>query len=96
MFSLEFCNSLKIGSEGGVAAVALANVELSRRILDRENRATAADIAGGIAHEINNALGPLLGQAQLPAPSFLDYFRSSILAVFWKLPPLSNPWAATR
>ncbi len=47
------------------AAAALANVALSKKILDQEKRTLAVEMAGGIAHEINNALGPLLGQAQL-------------------------------
>jgi len=47
------------------AATALANFALTRRLLEQEKRALAADMAGGIAHEINNALSPMLGQAQL-------------------------------
>ena len=47
------------------AATALANLELTRHVMDGEKRALAADMAGGIAHEINNALSPMLGRAQL-------------------------------
>lgn len=48
-----------------LAGTALANYELHQAILTQECRAVAADLAGGVAHEINNALSPLLGQAQL-------------------------------
>jgi signal transduction histidine kinase len=48
-----------------LAGTALANYELHQTILTQERRAVAADLAGGVAHEINNALSPLLGQAQL-------------------------------
>ena len=48
-----------------LAGTALANHELHQAILTQERRAVAADLAGGVAHEINNALSPLLGQAQL-------------------------------
>jgi signal transduction histidine kinase len=47
------------------AGTALANLALTRKLLDNEKRAVAVDMAGGIAHEINNALSPLMGQAQL-------------------------------
>ena len=47
------------------AAAALSNIALTRWLLEQEKRALAADMAGGIAHEINNALSPMLGQAQL-------------------------------
>lgn len=48
-----------------VAGMALANVELHRRLTDRETRMVVIELAGGIAHEISNALTPLMGQAQL-------------------------------
>ncbi|MFH1010409.1 MAG: ATP-binding protein, partial [bacterium] len=48
-----------------VAGLALSNVELGTRLLVQERRVAVANLAGGIAHEINNALYPLLGQAQL-------------------------------
>jgi signal transduction histidine kinase len=48
----------------GVAGMSLANMELSRKILEHERRSVVVDLAGGIAHEINNALYPLMGQAQ--------------------------------
>ncbi len=54
-----------LGALTAHAATALVNLSLVRRLLDQEKRALAADMAGGIAHEINNALSPLLGQAQL-------------------------------
>lgn len=47
------------------ASTALANITLMQRLLEQEKRALAADMAGGIAHEINNALSPMLGQAEL-------------------------------
>ena len=46
------------------AGSALANLALSKRLLDNEKRAVAVDMAGGIAHEINNALSPLMGHAE--------------------------------
>jgi len=46
-------------------AEALANLQLTRRLLEQEKRTLAADMAGGIAHEISNALAPMLGQAEL-------------------------------
>ncbi len=51
------------------SGMALANLELHNELIARECRAVAADLAGGIAHEINNALYPLKGQAQLMARS---------------------------
>jgi len=48
-----------------VAGLALSNVELNSRLLAQERRTMVATLASGIAHEINNALYPLLGQAQL-------------------------------
>ncbi|MBM3324137.1 MAG: PDZ domain-containing protein [Calditrichaeota bacterium] len=48
-----------------VAGLALSNVELGSRLLAQERRVAVANLAGGIAHEINNALYPVLGQAQL-------------------------------
>lgn len=48
-----------------VAGMALANMELNVKLLEQERRAVVVDLAGGIAHEINNALSPLMGQAQL-------------------------------
>ncbi len=48
-----------------VAGLALSNVELNSRLLAQERRTMVATLAGGIAHEINNALYPVLGQAQL-------------------------------
>jgi signal transduction histidine kinase len=48
-----------------LAGTVLANYELHQAMLTQECRAVAADLAGGVAHEINNALSPLLGQAQL-------------------------------
>jgi signal transduction histidine kinase len=53
------------------AGTTLANIALTRRLIDNEKRALVADMAGGIAHEINNALAPLMGQAQL-----MEYFIS--------------------
>lgn len=47
------------------AGTALANLTLTQQLLENEKRAVAVDMAGGIAHEINNALAPLMGQAQL-------------------------------
>jgi len=47
------------------AGTALANLALTQQLLENEKRAVAVDMAGGIAHEINNALAPLMGQAQL-------------------------------
>ena len=47
------------------AGTALSNIRLTSRLIDNEKRALAADMAGGIAHEIGNALAPLLGQTQL-------------------------------
>ncbi len=47
------------------AGTAIANLALTRKLLDTEKRGLAMDMAGGIAHEINNALSPLMGQAQL-------------------------------
>jgi len=49
----------------GQAGTALANLNLTKKIMEQEKRALAIDMAGGIAHEINNALTPLIGQAQL-------------------------------
>jgi signal transduction histidine kinase len=49
------------------SGMAIANLELHRELVARECRMVAADLAGGIAHEINNALYPLKGQAQLMA-----------------------------
>jgi len=46
-------------------ASALINITLTRQLVDQEKRALAVDMAGGIAHEINNSLFPLMGQAQL-------------------------------
>ncbi len=47
------------------SGMAIANLELHHELVARECRIAAADLAGGIAHEINNALYPLKGQAQL-------------------------------
>ena len=47
------------------AGTALANLALMNKLLDSEKRSITADMAGGIAHEISNALSPLMGQAQL-------------------------------
>jgi signal transduction histidine kinase len=47
------------------AGLAIMNLELHYDLVERECRAVAADLAGGISHEINNALYPLKGQAQL-------------------------------
>jgi signal transduction histidine kinase len=47
------------------AGTSIANLNLTRKVLEQEKRALAVDMAGGIAHEINNALAPLMGQAQL-------------------------------
>ncbi|MFZ5434715.1 MAG: ATP-binding protein, partial [Calditrichota bacterium] len=47
------------------AGMAIYNLELQSTIIERESRARAADLAAGVAHEINNALYPLKGQAQL-------------------------------
>jgi signal transduction histidine kinase len=47
------------------SGMAIANLQLHHELVARECRAVAADLAGGIAHEINNALYPLKGQAQL-------------------------------
>ncbi len=47
------------------AGLSIANLELHRELVERECRAVAADLAGGISHEINNALYPLKGQSQL-------------------------------
>jgi signal transduction histidine kinase len=47
------------------SGMAIANLELHHELVARECRVVAADLAGGIAHEINNALYPLKGQAQL-------------------------------
>jgi len=58
-------DQMLMGSLSRHAATTLANIALTNRLLDNEKRALAADMAGGIAHEINNALSPLLGQAQL-------------------------------
>jgi signal transduction histidine kinase len=63
MFSEKDLTLLSALSSQG--AVALANVALARQLIDQEKRALAAEMAGGIAHEINNSLAPLLGQAQL-------------------------------
>ncbi len=46
-------------------ASALANISLTRQLVEQEKRAFVIDMAGGIAHEINNSLAPLMGQAQL-------------------------------
>ncbi len=46
-------------------ASAFANIALTRQLVDQEKRALAIEMAGGIAHEINNSLAPLMGQAQL-------------------------------
>jgi len=46
-------------------ASAFANIALTRQVVEQEKRALAVEMAGGIAHEINNSLAPLLGQAQL-------------------------------
>ena len=48
-----------------VAGMALVAMEMNRRILDHERRMVVIDLAGSIAHEIGNALSPLMGQAQL-------------------------------
>ena len=48
-----------------VAGMTLVGMEMNRRILDDERRMVAVNLAGGIAHEIGNALSPLMGQAQL-------------------------------
>ena len=48
-----------------VAGMALVGMEMKRRILDHERRTVVIDLAGGIAHEIGNALSPLMGQAQM-------------------------------
>jgi signal transduction histidine kinase len=53
------------------AGTAIANLGLTQKLLDTEKRGLAADMAGGIAHEINNALSPLMGQAQLIERSLL-------------------------
>ena len=45
--------------------MALANIELNERLLDQECRSVVSELAGGIAHEIKNALAPVLGRAQL-------------------------------
>lgn len=47
------------------AATALVNLNLTRQTIDSEKRSLAVTMAGGIAHEINNALSPLVGRAQL-------------------------------
>jgi signal transduction histidine kinase len=54
-----------LGALSSFAGMALSNTELSRRLLEQERRAVVVDLAGGIAHEINNTLSPLMGQAQL-------------------------------
>ncbi|MBU1636629.1 hypothetical protein KKC97_03085 [bacterium] len=54
------------------AGIAIANLELHRELVERECRAVAADLAGGISHEINNALYPLKGQAQLLQHMLVD------------------------
>lgn len=54
-----------IRSLSPVAGLALANVTLIENTIEQERRSMAAEFAGGIAHEINNALTPLRGQAQL-------------------------------
>lgn len=46
-------------------ASAIANIALTKQLVDQEKRALAVEMAGGIAHEINNSLAPLMGQAQL-------------------------------
>jgi signal transduction histidine kinase len=48
-----------------LAGTVLKNVLLNRKIIEHEKKSATAELAGGIAHEINNALGPLTGQAQL-------------------------------
>ena len=52
-------------SLSSVAGIALANIELNERLLDQERRVVVSELAGGIAHEIKNALSPLMGRAQL-------------------------------
>ena len=47
------------------AAAALANLSLIKKLMDNEKRAIAVDMAGGVAHEINNSLSPLMGHAQI-------------------------------
>jgi signal transduction histidine kinase len=54
-----------IRSLSPVAGIALANLTLIENTIAQERRLMAAEFAGGVAHEINNALSPLRGQAQL-------------------------------
>ena len=56
---------LLLDTLSSTAGTALANLSLTRKLLDNEKRAVAVDMAAGVAHEINNALSPLMGQAQL-------------------------------
>jgi len=60
------------------AGLAIANLKLHRELVARECRAVAADLAGGISHEINNALYPLKGQAQLIQHSISDSEAESL------------------
>jgi len=60
------------------AGTALANLALTSKLIDNEKRAIAVDMAGGIAHEINNALAPLMGHAQLIEMSMLGNIDSSM------------------
>ena len=71
------------------SGMAISNLQLHQQLIARECRAVAADLAGGIAHEINNALYPLKGQAQLILHSLSkesfdvagDQLRSSVNAI---------------
>ena len=63
----------------GQAGTALANLNLTKKLMDQEKRALAVDMAGGIAHEINNALAPLMGHAQLMELSLDAQYDNRIL-----------------